>query len=91
MIEIMDKLKESNDWGERVQTKTVDSAKLECVDEAFNAQIMNFGISFSDDPMNVAREIYRTLKFDGTVVITCWKNVALLRFIYGSPTLGPTC
>ncbi|KAL9119363.1 MAG: hypothetical protein Q9187_004081 [Circinaria calcarea] len=60
----------------------MDGMSLGYADGTFDASITNFGIFFFPDPVEGAREIYRTLKPGGKATVTCWKKVSFLPILH---------
>lgn len=82
MIQIMSSLKNRQMWGGRVHAQVADSVKLPFAADTFDANIINFGIFFTSDEIETAREIHRTLKPGGKAIATCWKASALFQMIF---------
>ena len=56
--------------------------QLSYSDEPFNVHIMSFGIFFTSDEKQAAKEIYRTIKKGGIAMLTCWKESTLFEMIF---------
>ena len=82
MIRILSRLVTDHHWSDRVQTTVADSVKLPYAADTFDANLMSFGIFFTSDEVEAAREIYRTLKPGGKAIVTCWKASALFQIIF---------
>ena len=82
MVQITSRLRSEHSWGARVHVQVADSVQLPFPSDTFDANIMSFGIFFTSDAEETAREILRTLKPGGRAVITCWKESALFQMIF---------
>jgi len=60
----------------------MDGVKLSLPNETFTHSITNMGIFFFSDASAGAYEIYRTLKRDGTAIVTSWKYFGYLPVIH---------
>lgn len=78
MIQIMDALIAQNGWQNTVRATEMDSQNLIFPDNTFDISVTNFGIFFYPDPIQGAKELYRTLKPDGVAYVTCWKMTRFL-------------
>jgi len=56
------------------EVRLEDAQSLTFTDDMFDASITNFGIVNIPDPIAGAKQIYRTLKPGGTVIVTAWKT-----------------
>jgi len=79
MIEIMQSLITHNGWQGSVKAQSMDSEKLTFPDDIFDLSVTNFGIFFFPDPVQGAKEIFRTLKPGGMAFVTCWKEICFLQ------------
>src|SRR5579871_320693 len=61
-----------------ILTSVMDSESLNFKDNTFTHSITNFGLFIFPNPDKGAREIFRTLKPDGTAVVTTWKDNGFL-------------
>lgn len=60
----------------------MDGVDLYYDDETFDASITNFGIFYFSDAVQGAKELYRTLKFGGKAVVTCWVGLPVLQILH---------
>ncbi len=82
MIQILSDISIEKGWGERLKLDVADGIKLPYPDNTFDANIMAFGIFFTSDAAQTAREIRRSLKPGGKAVVTCWKDSALFKMFF---------
>ena len=82
MIDIVAKAWSAQGLQSRVDTKVQDSICLDYPDDVFDIQAMGFGIFFTSDETQAAKEIYRTLKPRGHAMVTCWKESTLFRLLF---------
>ena len=82
MIRILSESLDKLALRDRVHLEVADSVKLPFPIDTFDANIMSFGIFFTSDEAEAAREIYRTLKPGGKAIVTCWKASALFQIIF---------
>ncbi|KAI9654641.1 MAG: hypothetical protein M1821_005848 [Bathelium mastoideum] len=60
----------------------MDSADLHLDTDSLDAHVTSFGIFFTSDSVQTAREIHQTLKTTRTAVVTCWKESALFSMLF---------
>jgi len=82
MIEIMQSLIAKNKWQESVRAESMDSEKLMFPNNTFDISVTSFGIFFFPDPIQGAKEIFRTLKPGGVAYVTCWKEIIFVPIFY---------
>ena len=82
MVKIVDKLVASNNWQHRVKTQVMNSSALDFPENTFDAHIMNFGIFFTPDEKETAVRIRKTTKKGGPMILTCWKDSAVLSLLF---------
>ena len=80
MIEELNKKAQAEKW-QRVESAVVDAEELTFQDDEFTHSITNFGIFLFPDPVQAAKEIYRTLRPGGVAVVTSWYYVGWLTII----------
>jgi ubiquinone/menaquinone biosynthesis C-methylase UbiE len=82
MIDTFKAKAQKEEW-KNVETKVIDSKKLEGVEDAvFSHVITNFGFTPGTEdksgPYQVAKEIWRVTGERGVVVVTTWAGMLLL-------------
>ena len=82
MIRILSESVDKLALPDHVHLEVADSVKLPFPTNTFDANVMSFGIFFTSDESEAAREIYRTLKPGGKAIVTCWKASALFQIIF---------
>ena len=82
MIQILSDISAEKGWSQRLKLDVADGVKLPYPDDTFDIHIMAFGIFFTSDPAQAAREISRTLKPGGKAVVTSWKDSDFFRMVF---------
>lgn len=82
MVKIVDQLVANNKWQHKVKTHVMNSSALEFSENMFDAHIMNFGIFFTPDEKETAARIYKTTKKGCPMILTCWKDSAVLSLLF---------
>jgi ubiquinone/menaquinone biosynthesis C-methylase UbiE len=81
MIEALNEIKAKEPTWQSVTTQVVDSHHMPFEDLTFDFSFVNFSVFVLSEPVAALKEAHRTLKNNGTAIITTWKRFGVFSVV----------